>query len=251
MKRLVIIPAFDEGESLPSLVQEIRRKVPEWDLVVIDDGSVDSTSTFDAPGVAVVHLPFNLGIGGAIQTGFRYAAEHGYELAVQVDGDGQHPPDAIPVLLETLQAAGADMVIGSRFISPGMYRQTPTRALGIVLIRSLLRVLTGSRYSDCTSGFRLVNRRLILAFAHWYPDDYPEPEVLMHLHRAGCRVEEVAVAMRPRRSGKSSISLGKGLMYVAKVGLALILGAVRHPWPWEPSGRSKSGPATSLPGSGG
>lgn len=227
---LIIIPALNEAEALPEVVRAASTHLPTWDVLVVDDGSSDATATFAAPGVAVIHLPFNLGIGGAVQAGYQYAERFGYPLALQIDGDGQHPAEAAPLLVQHLLDHGADMVVGSRFLERGRYQQTTLRSIGIVVLRSALQLLTGRRFSDCTSGFRVVNRRLIVAFSRWYPDDYPEPEVLLHLHRANTRVLELSVDMRPRRSGKSSIKLIAGVVYVMKVLFAIVLGLFRRPW---------------------
>ena len=235
---LVILPAFNESESIGRVVEEIVRHLPGFDILVVDDGSTDATSRRVPGSAKLVTLPFNLGIGGAMQTGYRYAALHGYDIALQVDADGQHPPSEARTLVEHLEASGADMVIGSRFLTPGSYRQTWARMTGIRVLRSLIRVLAGKRINDCTSGFRAVNRKVIRAFAHWYPDDYPEPEVVLLLHRSGFDVEEVATEMVPRKTGSSSISLTHGVFYVIKVAVCLVLDMIRDPWPREKVGPS-------------
>jgi hypothetical protein len=233
---LAIVPAYNEEASIAAVVADLAAHAPGVDILVIDDGSADATAARVPAPARCIRLPFNLGIGAAMQTGYRFAALHGYDLAVQVDGDGQHPADQVGRLLVAL-GGGADMVIGSRFLSADAYRPSAARSAGIVLLRGLLRVLTGQRITDCTSGFRAVNRRVIQAFAHWYPDDYPEPEVVLLLHRAGFRVDECAIEMRPRLSGKTSIPLILGLFYVVKVSVALILDLVRNPWPPEENAR--------------
>ncbi len=231
VRGVVIVPAYNEAGSIARVVEGVRRAVPEFDVVVVDDGSTDATASLVPEWATVISLPFNLGIGGAMQTGYRFAAEHGYDVAVQVDGDGQHPASEIAGLVETLRGGDADMVIGSRFLESGRYRQTAARAAGSRLLRFLLRILTGRTYTDCTSGFRAANRRVICAFSHWYPDDYPEPEVVLLLHRSGFRVQETSVRMHQRVSGRSSIPLGHGLYYVLKVAVALLLATARQPWP--------------------
>ncbi len=233
LRGLIILPAFNESASVAGVVHELARELPGFDLLVVDDGSTDATAERVPYPANVVRLPFNLGIGGAMQTGYRYAAMYGYDLAIQVDADGQHPPTQVRQLLDHQLRTGADMVIGSRFLEPGSYQQTATRMSGMILLRSLLTMLTRQRFSDCTSGFRLATRNVIGAFAHWYPDDYPEPEVVLLLHRAGFRIEEVPTKMAQRTTGQSSISLGKGLFYVLKVSMSLILDMVRAPWPKE------------------
>ncbi len=232
-RRLVIVPAFNEAASIAEVVADLRRAAPDFDVLVIDDGSTDATAACVPQAAGVISLPFNLGIGAAMQTGYRYAAENGYDVAVQVDGDGQHPATEIRKLLRRLEAGDADLVIGSRFLEPGEYQQSPARAAGSRILQYLLRLLAGERITDCTSGFRAANRNVIQAFAHWYPDDYPEPEVVLLLHRAGYRVAETPVRMRQRSNGETSITLVRGLYYVVKVAVALLLDTMREPWPRE------------------
>lgn len=231
VRGLVIVPAFNERQSVARLVERLRRALPSFQVLVIDDGSTDDTLRQVPPGTAVVSLPFNLGIGGAMQTGYRYAALHGYDIAVQVDGDGQHRPGEVGRLVRTLIETDSDLVVGSRFLHSGRYRQSFTRWVGIQMLGSLIKVLSGLTVTDCTSGFRVVNRRVIRAFAHWYPDDYPEPEVILLLHRAGFKITEQPVRMRQRRAGMTSIPLTRGLFYVLKVTTALLLDMAREPWP--------------------
>jgi glycosyltransferase involved in cell wall biosynthesis len=232
LKGLVLIPAFNERQSVGRLVRRLRRALPAtFDILVIDDGSTDDTLRQVPPGTAVVSLPFNLGIGGAMQTGYRYASLHGYDVAVQVDGDGQHRPGEVWRLVKKLMDSESDLVVGSRFLEAGRYRQSFTRWVGISMLGSLIQLLSGLRITDCTSGFRVANRRVIRAFAHWYPEDYPEPEVILLLHRAGFKVTEQPVRMRQRRAGMTSIPLTRGLFYVLKVITALLLDMAREPWP--------------------
>ena len=228
------MPAFNEGASVRKVVSRLQRALPDFDVLVIDDGSTDDTVRQVPPGTAVVTLPFNLGIGGAMQTGYRYAALHGYDVAVQVDGDGQHRPAEVRRLVAELECGHSDLVVGSRFMEPakaGRYRQTPLRQTGAWFLRALIRRLTGLNVTDCTSGFRAANRRVIRAFAHWYPEDYPEPEVILLLHRAGYRISELSVRMRQRHTGRSSINVLEGVFYVMKVTVCLLLDVVREPWP--------------------
>jgi glycosyltransferase involved in cell wall biosynthesis len=232
LKGLVLIPAFNERQSVGRLVHRLRRALPAtFDILVIDDGSTDDTLRQVPPGTAVVSLPFNLGIGGAMQTGYRYASLHGYDIAVQVDGDGQHRPGEVWRLVKKLMETESDLVVGSRFLEAGRYRQSFTRWVGISMLGSLIKVLSGLTVTDCTSGFRVANRRVIRAFAHWYPEDYPEPEVILLLHRAGFKITEQPVRMRQRRAGMTSIPLTRGLFYVLKVITALLLDMAREPWP--------------------
>jgi glycosyltransferase involved in cell wall biosynthesis len=231
LRCLVIVPAFNERQSVGRLARRLHRALPWADVLVIDDGSTDDTLRQVPPGTKVVSLPFNLGIGGAMQTGYRYAALHGYDIAVQVDGDGQHRPGEVPRLVEHLRSSGADMVVGSRFLGEKTYRQSLARMVGIHILDAVIRLLCGLPITDCTSGFRVANRRVIRAFAHWYPEDYPEPEVILLLHRGGFTIRELGVRMRQRRAGMTSIPLHRGIFYVLKVGLALVLDRFRDPWP--------------------
>ena len=259
---LVIVPVFNEGASVGKVVHRLRRALPEVDVLVVDDGSTDDSASQVPAGTPVVSLPFNLGIGGAMQTGYRYAALHGYEVAVQVDGDGQHRPSEVRRIVEHLMSGTADLVVGSRFLEQTRYRQTVVRKAGAWMLRALIRVLAGLDMTDCTSGFRAANATVIRAFAHWYPEDYPEPEVILLLQRAGYRICELPVKMRHRRTGRSSISLTKGLFYVLKVTVCLALDLVREPWPngkigkhehrpepvpdhlrWEPAAAGRTPPA--------
>lgn len=240
LRRLVIVPVFNERGSVTRVVHRLRRALPGFDLLIIDDGSTDDTLQCIPPGVIVVSLPFNLGIGAAMQTGYRYAALHGYDIAVQVDGDGQHRPSEVRRLVQQLISGKADLAVGSRFMEAGRYRQTLARRMGAGMLGLLLRAMTGQTITDCTSGFRAANRRVIRAFAHWYPEDYPEPEVILLLHRAGYRIGEIPVRMRQRREGQSSIGLVRGVFYVIKVMTCLLLDLIRAPWPRE---KVTAGPA--------
>jgi glycosyltransferase involved in cell wall biosynthesis len=231
MRCLVLVPAFNEGASVRKLVLRLRRALPGFDVLVIDDGSTDDTVRQVPQGTAIVTLPFNLGIGGAMQTGYRYAALHGYDIAVQVDGDGQHRPREVLRLVEQLVRSDVDLVVGSRFLDRPRYKQTMARLAGSWLLRGVIRTFTGLPLTDVTSGFRAASRRVIRAYAHWYPEDYPEPEVILLLHRAGYKVTEIPVQMRQRRAGRSSISMLQGLFYVAKVSICLLLDLMREPWP--------------------
>ena len=233
---LVIVPVFNERGSVARVIRRLRQSLPEFDVLVIDDGSTDDTLRQIPAGVTVVSLPFNLGIGGAMQTGYKYAALHGYDVAVQVDGDGQHRPSEVRRLVEVVVSGEADLAVGSRFLEPTRYRQTFVRRVGASMLGLLIKLLTGLTITDCTSGFRAANRRVVRAFAHWYPEDYPEPEVILLLHRAGYSIGEFSVRMRHRRHGQSSIGLLGGLFYVLKVTTCLLLDMVRAPWPHEKFG---------------
>jgi len=231
LKKLIIIPAYNESRSVGKLVRRLNRTLPEYDVLVIDDGSTDDTVQRIPVGTRVVSLPFNLGIGGAMQTGYRYAALHRYDVAVQVDGDGQHRPSEVRKLVETLENGQADLVVGSRFLQPTQFRQSLPRMTGIRVLGAWIQLLTGLRITDCTSGFRAAGSRVIRAYAHWYPEDYPEPEVVLLLHRSKFKVVEIPVRMRRRMYGRTSINIVQGVMYVVKVGVCLLLDTVREPWP--------------------
>jgi len=229
-RMLVIVPAYNEERSVGHVVQRIRSVVPGAEVLVVDDGSSDATARVaEAAGAMVVSLPFNLGIGGAVQTGFRYALEHGHDAAIQVDADGQHPPEQIPQLIETLERQGADLVVGSRFIEDTGYRADLPRSVGIRLLSRLLTLLCAQSLTDTTSGFRAAGRDAIRNLAHTYACDYPEVESLITLRKAGYRIVEIPVRMQPRREGRSSISLTKGLYYIPKVMLAAIVDSLAAP----------------------
>jgi glycosyltransferase involved in cell wall biosynthesis len=246
---LAIVPVFNERGSVGKVIERLRRALPDVDVLIVDDGSTDDTLRQIPAGVTVVSLPFNLGIGGAMQTGYRYAALHGYDIAVQVDGDGQHRPSEVRRLIDHIAEGKSELVVGSRFLelSPNAnYRQTLVRRMGASMLRGAIKLLTGLTITDCTSGFRAANRRVIRAFAHWYPEDYPEPEVILLLHRAGYRVGELHVKMRQRRSGQSSIGVLAGVFYVLKVTTCLMLDTVRKPWPHEKIGGPQDIPAAAA-----
>src|SRR4051812_4401707 len=231
---LAIVPVFNERGSVGKVIERLRRALPDVDVLVIHDGSPDDTLRQIPYGVTVVSLPFNLGIGGAMQTDYRYAALHGYDIAVQVDGDGQHRPSEVRRLIDHIAEGKAELVVGSRFLEATpytTYRQTVIRRAGAFMLRASIRLLTGLTITDCTSGFRAANRRVIRAFAHWYPEDYPEPEVVLLLHRAGYNIREVPVRMRQRHTGRSSINVLEGVFYVLKVTVCLLLDLVPDPWP--------------------
>ncbi len=228
---LIIVPAFNEAGSIAQVVSGLHEHLPEVDVLVVDDGSIDQTHAHVPKTATVVRLPFNLGIGGAMQTGYRYADMHRYDVAVQVDGDGQHPPAEVSRVIQTLLDRQCDMIVGSRFLEETKYEQKISRMTGIHLLRLWIKLLCGQSFSDCTSGFRAANRDVIKSYAHWYPDDYPEPEVLLLLTRSNFAVEEIQVHMEQRTTGQTSISLTQGIFYVLKVATALLLDTIRNPWP--------------------
>lgn len=227
LRAVVIIPAFNEEASLDGLLAELRQQVPDLPVVVICDGSQDRTpDVARAAGAVVLDLPCNLGVGGAVQAGFQYALAQGYDLAIRIDGDGQHPPSEIPRMLEAARSAKADLLVGSRFASGG-HTSTFFRYLGIKLLAGFLSVICRHRISDPTSGFWAVRRPLLHYFAREYPVDYPEPEALALMRRQGYHFEEVAVSFRARQAGQSTIHGWGTVYYALKVGLALLVDRVR------------------------
>ena len=234
---IAIVPAYEEEGIVGSVVREILAFDPKLDVVVIDDGSADGTAAAAAAaGASVVRLPFNLGIGGAVQTGFKYAFGSGYGVAVRLDGDGQHDPTELPKILEPLGRDEADVVVGSRFASgeaasdaaEGEYRPPLARRAGIRWFAHLVSLLTRQKLTDTTSGFQAINGRGIRLFAADYPHDYPEVEAAVMVVRHRLRIKEVPVRMRERELGSSSITVLRSLYYAVKVTLALFVGIVRR-----------------------
>ncbi|WP_409342131.1 glycosyltransferase family 2 protein [Paenibacillus sp. MBLB4367] len=221
---LIIVPAYNESGQIAQVIQNIKLHVPHADIVVVNDGSKDDTlERARQTGVAVLDLPYNLGIGGAVQTGYRYARKGGYAFAVQIDGDGQHDPAELDKLMQALQDSGADMAVGSRFLHKTGYQSTRMRQVGIRFLSGLVTRLTGRKATDTTSGFRVCGRKAIALFADRYPTDYPEVEALVLLHKHGLRFVECPVSMRPRLYGQSSITALKSAYYMIKVTLAVLL----------------------------
>lgn len=231
-RNLAIIPAYNEQGAIGATVADVLEHAPSFDVVVVDDGSTDDTAAFArAAGAAVIQLPFNLGIGGAVQAGYLYALEHGYDVAVQVDGDGQHDARHIDKLLAYMQEhPDLGMVTGSRFLDTDEelgYRSSSSRRAGIRLFGWVLSRLVGRRVTDPTSGFRMVRRRGIELFARDYPHDYPEVEAVLLLHFHKLEGAEVPVRMRPRTTGVSSINASRSVYYMIKVLLAIFVGLLR------------------------
>jgi hypothetical protein len=229
MKKVAIVPALNEEGSIARVIDEIRAFDPELDVLVIDDGSADGTTdAARAKAAIVLRLPFNLGIGGAVQTGFRYAYEHGYDLVVRVDGDGQHDPAQLQTIVDPVLRGDADICVGSRFVANDGYRSSASRRLGIRVLAWTASRLTGQRVTDPTSGFQAVNRNGIALFAADYPHDYPEVEAIVMVEKHRLRLLEVPVAMREREHGRSSITAARSVYYMAKVLLAIFVGSFRR-----------------------
>lgn len=228
MKRLIIIPAYNEEASIENTIIQIQKEAPEFDYIVINDCSTDRTGKIcEENHFPVIHLPVNLGIGGAVQTGYLYGVYNGYDEAVQIDGDGQHDPAYLLKMAEYMEECHADMVIGSRFIEKKGFQSSGIRRIGIRYFTGLIRILTGKKITDPTSGLRMVNREVMSFFAENYPKDYPEPESVVAILRRGKKVEELPVVMKERSGGVSSISPKKSIYYMIKVSLAILVERMR------------------------
>jgi glycosyltransferase involved in cell wall biosynthesis len=227
---VAVVPAFNEAGAIGLVVDEVRAFDSSLDVVVVDDASTDDTAAVArAHGATVLSLPFNIGIGGAVQTGFRYAVERGYEIAVRLDGDGQHDASELSKLLLPLERGEADIVIGSRFVDDsGSYHPPLARRMGIRVFARLVSLLGGQRVTDTTSGFVALDRIGIELFAEEYPHDYPEVEATLVALRSGLRLTQVQVEMRERETGSSSITFVRSLYYIVKVLLALLVASLRR-----------------------
>lgn len=224
MKKLVIIPAYNEKDSILFTIKDIEENASDFDYVIINDCSTDNTMDIcQYNGLNVINLPVNLGIGGAVQTGYLYAYKNGYDVAVQVDADGQHDAKYLGKMEEYLTKNQLDMVIGSRFIENEGFQSSGARRAGIRFFTGLIRILFGKKITDPTSGLRMCNKKTIEMFANEYPRDYPEPESTARLLRHKRKVEEVPVMMRERAGGVSSISMSKSIYYMLKVSMAILI----------------------------
>jgi glycosyltransferase involved in cell wall biosynthesis len=230
LRRLAIVPALNEEHTVPGVIGELRSFDPGLDIVVVDDGSTDRTAEVAASlGAHVLRLPFNLGIGGAVQTGFRFAYERDYDVVVRVDGDGQHDPSQLGRILAPVLAGEADIAVGSRFAADaGGYRSSRSRRVGIRILAAVVSRVVGQRVTDTTSGFQALNRQGIALFAHDYPHDYPEVEATVMVFRHRLRLVEVPVSMRERGGGSSSITALRSIYYMVKVLLAIFVGLFRR-----------------------
>jgi len=226
---LVIVPALNEEAAIGGVVRSVREHVPGVPVLVIDDCSIDGTiAAARAAGAEILALPHHLGLGGCVQAGYKLAYELGYGYVIRVDGDGQHDARDIPRMFEQLKRSGCEMVIGSRFVNGGGLRTGAIRSLGIRFFRAVLRPILGKAVHDPTSGFVGVNRRALEVFSHSFPLEYPEIEALVVLQRRAFRFEEVPVAMRPRTSGRSSITAVKSLYYIVHVLLGVFVNVLKY-----------------------
>ena len=223
-KILIIIPAYNEADNIEKVVENLISNFPQYDYIIVNDGSTDRTKQICSErGYAVLHLPINMGIGGAVQTGYRYARDNGYDIAVQIDGDGQHDVGFLENMIRYMEEEEADCVIGSRFVKKEGFQSSGLRRIGIRFLSIMGWLLTGVRLKDITSGYRLVNRRFIRIFAEDYPADYPEPEAMVITAVHGGTIREYPVVMREREGGISSITLKKSVYYMVKVTIAMLI----------------------------
>lgn len=228
MKKIAIIPAYNEQDSIVKTVTDLQKKAPNFDYIIINDCSKDNTMDICREhGLKVLNLPINLGIGGAVQTGYLYAYQHNYDVAVQFDGDGQHDAAYLEAMSEVLEKEQIDMVIGSRFITKEGFQSSGLRRVGIRYFAFLTKLLFGQEITDATSGMRMCNRKVMELFIKDYPRDYPEPESVARLLRHKCRIKEIPVVMHEREAGVSSISLKKSGYYMIKVSLAILIERLR------------------------
>lgn len=228
MKNIIIVPAYNEAENIRGVLLSLRKERPQDDIVVVNDGSTDSTGEIArALDVVVIEHPFNLGIGATIQTGCRYAFRKGYDIAIQVDGDGQHPADQIKHILEPIERGEADITIGSRF-NGGGYPHTWARWVGIKVFSKVISLILRKKFTDPTSGFRAVNREVIKFYSSNYPEDFPEVEAIVLLNIAGFTIKEITVRFEERRGGVSSITPLGGFYYMVKVLLAVFVDLLRR-----------------------
>lgn len=224
MKCLLIIPAYNEAENIEKVVNNIVENYPQYDYIIVNDGSNDNTEKICLKnGYHVLNLPINLGIGGAVQTGYCYARDNDYDVAVQIDGDGQHDVSFLAEMIKLIESGQADVVIGSRFVEKEGFQSSKLRRIGIKFLSGLAKILTGVRVKDITSGYRAVNRMFINIFAEDYPSDYPEPEAMVIAAVYGGKIREYPVVMRERENGESSITLKKSVYYMTKVTIAMMI----------------------------
>jgi hypothetical protein len=222
VKILVIVPAYNEESSIKGVIDDLRTHFPQGEVLVVNDGSGDRTSEIvKGLGVNIIDLPYNLGIGGAMQTGFLYALTQGYDAALQFDADGQHHADQIKNILAPFLSDSADLVVGSRFLSEGGFTSSVQRRIGSKILSFVVSTIVGNRITDTTSGFRVYSRKTIDFFSYVYPEDYPEVEAFILAHKKGLRIVEVPSEIGPRTGGKSSITFSQAFYYMVKVLLAI------------------------------
>jgi hypothetical protein len=229
VKILVIVPAYNEEGSIKGVIEDLRENFPQGDILVVNDGSGDRTSErVKALGVNIIDLPYNLGIGGAVQTGFLYALTEGYDAALQLDGDGQHHADQIEKILKPFLSDSADLVVGSRFLSEGGFTSSVQRRIGSKILSFVVSSIVGSRITDTTSGFRVYGRKTLELFSSVYPEDYPEVEAFILAHKKGLKIVEVPSEIGPRTGGKSSITFSQAAYYMVKVMLAIFVDLMKR-----------------------
>ncbi|MCD6166076.1 glycosyltransferase family 2 protein [candidate division KSB1 bacterium] len=227
---LIIIPAYNEEKSIRNVIQTVKSEYPDYDIVVVNDGSRDSTAAIvEKCGVKMISLPFNLGIGGAVQTGLIYAKEYNYDIAIQVDADGQHKPEEVHKLVDILRRGDADMVVGSRFLEKTDYHSSFMRKLGNLIFSGLIALVTKQKFSDSTSGFRAFNKRAIAFLANYYPTEFPEPESLVILKKHGFNIKEVSVYMNERQGGQSSVTKFKAVYFMISISIAILIDWIKKP----------------------
>lgn len=224
MKIIIIIPAYNEAESIENVINKLKQDCPQADYIVINDCSKDNTlQILQNCHASYINLPLNLGIGGGVQTGYKYALNNNYDIAVQIDGDGQHDTSYLMDIIEPIVNGQADIVVGSRFIDKEGFQSTGVRRLGIKFLSMLINICTGINVKDVTSGFRAVNRKYIKVYAENYPTDYPEPEAIVEAGVRGAKITELPVMMKERESGESSINTWRSIYYMIKVSCAIVI----------------------------
>ena len=227
MKKIAVIPAYNEAGNIEKTVQDIIENAPSFDYLVINDCSQDKKEEIcKKNGFPIINLPINMGIGGGVQTGYLYALRNGYDIAVQFDGDGQHDAKYLEKMAEVLEKENIDMVIGSRYIIKEGFQSTEMRRIGIRFFANLIKVLTGQSITDPTSGMRMINKNVLQIFAENYPKDYPEPESVVTLLKNDMKVKEIPVCMKERKEGVSSISPINAVYYMIKVSVAVLIAAL-------------------------
>jgi len=227
-KVLLVIPAFNEEENITTVISGVKDLFPELDILVVDDGSDDKTSDISRSlGAFVVTLPFNLGYGTALQTGFKYAAKNNYDYLIHMDADGQHDPESISLLIKEITNSDVDIVIGSRFLESSNYKHVFFKRVGIIIFRVIINLFTGEHITDPTSGFQALNRKAFEFYSYIYPADFPDTDVIITSHRCGFSIKEIPVKIYPRVSGKSMHSGLKPIYYIFKMFLSIFVTILR------------------------